>query len=83
MARQFTSFQGCIFDASERDCGAILKVDDKIFNSNWSENECVKRSTWRELKTVVLAVQAFEFHLKNRTIAWFTDSQNVVSIVMK
>ena len=70
-------------DASHHACGAILKVDEMIFHSNWSAAERAESSTWRELKTVVLAVQAFEPHLRNRTIAWFTDNQNVISVVHK
>ncbi len=70
-------------DASAHACGAILNVDEKVFYSNWTEEERNGSSTWRELKTVVLAAQAFELYLKNRTIAWFTDNQNVVSVVSK
>ncbi len=70
-------------DASAHACGAILNVDEKVFHSNWTEEERNGSSTWRELKTVVLAAQAFELYLKNRTIAWFTDNQNVVSVVSK
>ncbi len=70
-------------DASAHACGAILNVDEKVFHSNWTEEERNGSSTWRELKTVVLAAQAFELYLKNRTIAWFTNNQNVVSVVSK
>lgn len=70
-------------DASAHACGAILNLDEKIFHTNWTEEERMKSSTWRELQTVLLALQTFEIYVQNRTIAWFTDNQNVVSIVSK
>ena len=70
-------------DASANACGAILNVNDKIFHTNWSDDERTKSSTWRELQTVYLAIQAFTTDLSNRTIAWFTDNQNVPSIINK
>ena len=70
-------------DASDYAGGAILNIDEKVFHSNWAKGESARSSTWRELKTVILVVQAFELYLKNRTIVWFTDNQNVVSIVSK
>ena len=38
-------------------------IDEKVFHSNWAKGEGAKSSTWLELKTVVLAVQAFELYL--------------------
>lgn len=70
-------------DASNDACGAVLDVDGvkKISQCNWSEEEKTKSSTWRELKAVRLALEAFRSDLSNRTIAWFTDNQSIVSIV--
>ena len=68
-------------DASANACGAILNVHDKVFHTNWSDDERTKSSTWRELQTVYLAIQAFTVDLYNRTIAWFTDNQNVPFIL--
>ena len=70
-------------DASANACGAILNVHDKVFHTNWSDDERTKSSTWRELQTVYLTIQAFTMDLSNRTIAWFTDNQNVPSIINK
>ena len=58
-------------DASDCACGAILNIDEKVFHSNWTEEEQSKSSTWRELRTVLLALDAFKLHINNRTIAWF------------
>ena len=68
-------------DASANACGAILNVHDKVFHTNWSDDERTKSSTWTELQTVYLAIQAFTVDLYNRTIAWFTDNQNVTFIL--
>ena len=70
-------------DVSANACGAILNVHDKVFHTNWSDDERTKSSTWRELQTVYLTIQAFTMDLSNRTIAWFTDNQNVPSIINK
>jgi hypothetical protein len=57
--------------ASNEACGAILDIhgSSKVFHCNWSNEEKAESSTWRELKAVHLAVQAFKFDLLNRTIA--------------
>ena len=54
-----------------------------VFRTNWSADERTKSSTWRELQTVSLVIPAFTTDLSNRTIAWFTDNQNVPSIINK
>ena len=54
----------------------------KVAHCNWSEEEILESSTWRELKAVYLALEAFKIDLLNRNIVWFTDNQNIVSIVM-
>jgi len=71
-------------DASGDACGAVLDIDgtNKVSHCNWSDEEKTRSSTWRELKAVLLALEAFRSDLSNRTIAWFTDNQNVVSIVL-
>ena len=43
--------------------------------------ERTKSSTWRELKTVELALISFAPSLHSMRIAWFTDNANVASIV--
>ena len=43
--------------------------------------ESSKSSTWRELRTVDLALSAFAPDLRGKKVAWFTDNTSVVSIV--
>ena len=49
----------------------------------WLKNEQVKSSTWRELKAVQLCLRAFAQFLKNSSVTFHTDNQNVVSIAQK
>ena len=50
-----------------------------IFYQNWSES--VRRSTWRELKAVCLALLAFASPSSNSKVFWYSDNQNVESIL--
>ena len=70
-------------DASNGACGAILQIDGikKTFHRNWSESEQQQSSTWRELRAVCHAVEAFKRDLQSRTVSWFTDNQSIVSII--
>ena len=61
----------------------VIAIEDKVFHQNWSEEESKKSSTFRELSAVSLSIDAFGDNLKSHTIAWFTNNQNVVSIVNK
>ena len=70
-------------DASNRACAAFIQSEETVFHQNWSELESVKSSTWRELKAVSLAIESCVDAVKNQNISWFTDNQNVVSIVHK
>ena len=70
-------------DASNRACGAILQIDGikKTFHRNGSESEQQQSSTWRELRAVCHAVEAFKPDLQSRTVSWFKDNQSIVSII--
>lgn len=70
-------------DASSVGCGSVIAIEGKVFQQNWSELESSRSSTFRELKAVSLSLDAFIEELKSRTVSWFTDNQNVVSIVNK
>ena len=70
-------------DASSVGCGGVIAIEGKVFQQNWSVLESSRSSTFRELKAVALSLDAFIEELKFRTVSWFTDNQNVVSIVNK
>ena len=71
------------FDASDSACGAFVESDSKlVFHQNWSPEEKVQSSTWRELKAVCLALEAFADLLSNTRVIWYTDNQNVESILL-
>ena len=50
-----------------------------IFYRNWAES--VRRSTWRDLKAVCLALLAFASPSSNSKVFWYSDNQNVESIL--
>ena len=70
-------------DASSVGCGSVIAIEGKVFQQNWSEQESSESSTFRELKAVSLSLDAFVDELQSQTVSWFTDNQNVVSIVNK
>ena len=70
-------------DASSVGYGGVIAIEGKVFQQNWSVLESSRSSTFRELKKVALSLDAFIGELKFRTVSWFTDNQNVVSIANK
>ena len=68
-------------DASDHASSSFIDNDHKIFHQNWSPAESSKSSTWRELRTVDLALSAFALVRQGKRVAWFTDKTSVVSIV--
>lgn len=70
-------------DASDHACAAFVQKPNVVFHQNWSESEKGKSSTWRELKAVCLAIESYSNILHDQNIAWFTDNQNIVTIVHK
>ena len=69
-------------DASDIAAGAFsVELDSKIFHNSWDNFEKLKRSTWREMKAIQLALQSFENVFQGKTLKWFTDNQNCVRIV--
>ena len=59
----------------------VVHRERKICHQKWSATEGSKSSTWRERRTVDLALSAFALGLPGKKIAWFTDNTNVISIV--
>ena len=68
-------------DASSTGCGAFIKGSSLICHRNWSTEESLKSSTWRELVAIKFALDSFEDHPAGRRICCKTDSQNAVRIV--
>ena len=70
-------------DASGLACGAYVQSDsDLVFHQNWSPAESVQSSTRRELKAVCLALEAFASRLSDSKVIWYSDNQNVESILL-
>ena len=67
--------------SSDHGCGSFIQNEGKVFHQIWSPAERMESSTWRELKTVELALISFALSFYGMQIAWFTDNANVVSIV--
>ena len=61
-------------DASDHACSSFIDNEHKIFHQNWSPAESSKSSTWRELRTVDLALSAFALDLQSKKVAWFTET---------
>ena len=71
-------------DASDSGFGGfILQVDNSTVHGQWSDLESRKSSSWRELKAVHNVLLSLKHKLNGKSIKWFTDCQNVVSIVLK
>jgi ribonuclease HI len=68
-------------DASGVGCGA--QCGDMKFNQSWDSLETGKSSTWRELKGVLLALQAFRPAIREKVVKLFTDNKGVVAIISK
>jgi hypothetical protein len=70
-------------DASDFGLGAHLSTvsANTIVSGLWSTNEATKHITFKELKVVQIALEAIGAHLKNKTVALFSDSASTVSIL--
>jgi len=69
-------------DASSLAAGAFsVEVESKIFHKMWTLEESVQSSTWRELKSIELALISYKTSFSGKVIKWFTDNQNCVKIV--
>lgn len=70
-------------DASDSACGAFVESNPElVFHQNWSPEERLQSSTWRELKAASLALEAFARRLSNARVIWYSDNQNVESILL-
>ncbi|CAC5418723.1 unnamed protein product [Mytilus coruscus] len=86
--KTFTSDLSCqsvvYSDASNTGYGGyIVEKPFNIAHGMWSECESTKSSTWKELNAVKHILLSMVDILKDKRIKWFSDNQNVVSIVAK
>lgn len=70
-------------DASSTGYGGFVVEHGKhIALGQWSHEEQVKSSTWRELVAVQRVLEAVAHKLVATRVKWFTDNQNVARIVV-
>ena len=72
-------------DASDSACGAFVQLQpgvELVSHQNWSIAETTRSSTWRELKAVCFALEAFASRLSGSKVVWYSDNQNVTSILL-
>ena len=55
-------------DAPDYACSSFIENELKIFHQNWSATEGSQSSTWRELRTVDLALSAFAPDLQGKKV---------------
>ena len=53
-----------------------------IAQGQWSPEEAMQNSTWRELRTVRRVLEALVSKLVNKRLRWFTNNQNVCRVIM-
>ena len=70
-----------VIDASDTGCGFHVMFDGNVQSVGlWDERDRKKNSTFRELKTILFALQSFCSHLRNEKVKVFSNSQNAVRI---
>ncbi|VDI18252.1 Hypothetical predicted protein [Mytilus galloprovincialis] len=71
-------------DASGTGYGGFTVENPKnIAHGMWHENDVHHSSTWKELTAVKCVFHSLIDFMRDKRIKWFTDNQNVVSIVHK
>lgn len=69
-------------NASATGCGAHIDLNGtQVCHKQWNEEECKKRSTWRELSAIEFALESFFPIVQGSYIKWFSDNQAACSIV--
>ncbi|XP_063416326.1 uncharacterized protein LOC134697972 [Mytilus trossulus] len=63
--------------------GYVVETPFNIAHGMWSECEASKSSTWKELNAVKNILLSMINVLKDKRFKWFSDNQNVVTIVEK
>ena len=71
-------------DASSVACGGYtVGVGNSVCHRNWTLEESLKSSTWRELVGVYTVLSSLLHLLRGKTVKWFSDNQGIVSIVTR
>ena len=69
-------------DASETGYGGyVVEHGASVSYGQWTPQEAVRSSTWRELAAVWFVLVSVADSLANHRVRWFTDNQNVVRIL--
>lgn len=69
-------------DASDTGFGGYtVEHGGLVVNGQWTVQEAMESSTWRELKAVAEILESVASKLRNHRVRWFTDNQNVVRII--
>ena len=58
-----------------------MELGPEYAQGQWSADELILSSTWRELKAVYNILQSFAPKLKDHAVKWFSDNQAVVRII--
>lgn len=61
--------------------GYTVEHGTMVATGQWSTEDALQSSTWRELRAVRLVLESFQSKLENERVRWFTDNQNVVRVV--
>ena len=61
--------------------GYTVEHGTMVAPGQWSMEDALQSSTWRELRAVRQVLESFQTKLENECVRWFTDNQNVVRIV--
>lgn len=70
-------------DASDRGYGGYsVELGPEVAHGNWSKEEAIQSSTWRELKAVYQVLCSLASKLRGHTVKWYSDNQNVTRIVL-
>ena len=67
---------------SQSACNAFVEKSNSVFHQNWSPGESAQSSTWRELKAVSLALEAFASHFYGFKVLWYTNNHNFESMIV-
>ena len=70
-------------DASATGCGAWADCAGMKFRYSWSSDEVGKSSTWRELRGVALALEAFSPNLRGKCVKVHSDNKGVEAVIQK